>query len=661
MATKIVTKNSSTASSVPTAAQLVQGELAVNVADKRLYTEDNAGAVVLLADGTKLDGIEALADVTDVTNVTAAGALMDSELTSIASVKALDQGVATTDSPTFAAIDVTGTATMDGLLVEGETAGQGASIEVHATTAEFGDALLIAKSDNASDSIHAGVKIQGSNNPFYIYQSNGSNTNKLRFNYNSMSDAGGQMTIASNGDISFYEDTGTTAKFFWDASAEALGIGTSSVDSLLHLSKASGGSIIRLENPDTGLSSSEIVGRIEFETQDNGGAGVNSYIQAVGQGSGGANQLEFGTGTSNSPSTRLVIDASGNVLVGKSASNTAVEGSELRDDGSIVATRAGGIAALLNRTSSDGEILRIAKDGTTVGSWQSRAGLVSTIILDPRSNGAGLSGGGNAIFPTSNTGALLNDHVDLGNADYKFKDAYLSVGLRGDTLKFSSNAGTERMRIDSSGRLNVGVTSGSFNARITSYSSSSYTFESVRTGTGNEGHVVFKNGNGAVGLITTNGSATAYGTSSDYRLKEDLQPMTGSIDRVKALKPWNFAWKIDGSRVDGFMAHEAQEVVANCATGTKDAMKDEEYEVTAATGDIYTAAVDAVDEIIHSSDVVEPETLEEGQQWRQTTAQVMDTRNIPDYQGIDQSKLVPLLVSALQEAIARIETLEAGE
>ena len=59
------------------------------------------------ADGTKLDAIEAAADVTDATNVTAAGALMDSELTDIASVKALDQGVATTDTPTFAGI-VTG-------------------------------------------------------------------------------------------------------------------------------------------------------------------------------------------------------------------------------------------------------------------------------------------------------------------------------------------------------------------------------------------------------------------------------------------------------------------------------------------------------------------------------------------------------------------------
>ena len=128
---------------------------------------------------------------------------------------------------TSTGIDVTGTVTADGLTVEGEVAGQGASIEVHATASEFGDALLIAKSDNANTFIHAGVKIQGSSNPFYVYQSNAANTNKLRFNYNSMSDAGGQMTIADNGDISFMEDTGTTAKFFWDASAESLGIGNS--------------------------------------------------------------------------------------------------------------------------------------------------------------------------------------------------------------------------------------------------------------------------------------------------------------------------------------------------------------------------------------------------------------------------------------------------
>ena len=139
-------------------------------------------------------------------------------------------------------------------------------------------------------------------------------------------------------------------------------------------------------------------------------------------------------------------------------------------------------------------------------------------------------------------------------------------------------------------------------------------------------------GSGAtVGSITVTASATAYNTSSDYRLKTDLQSMTGSIDRVKALNPINFAWVADGERTDGFLAHEAAEVVPEAVTGIKDAMRDEEYEVTPAVlddeGNVISKAVKA-------------------------------TRSVPDYQGIDQSKLVPLLTSALQEAIDKIESLE---
>jgi len=162
MATKIVTKNSSTASAVPTASDLVQGELAVNVADKKLFTEDNSGAIIELADGVKLAGIEASADVTDTANVTAAGALMDSELTSEASVKALNQGVATTDSPAFAgltvdtttlAVDSTnnrvgiGTSSPDANLVVYETATSGTDHFAQRWRTQSGGVLSIACSD----------------------------------------------------------------------------------------------------------------------------------------------------------------------------------------------------------------------------------------------------------------------------------------------------------------------------------------------------------------------------------------------------------------------------------------------------------------------------------------------------------------------------------
>jgi hypothetical protein len=146
--------------------------------------------------------------------------------------------------------------------------------------------------------------------------------------------------------------------------------------------------------------------------------------------------------------------------------------------------------------------------------------------------------------------------------------------------------------------------------------------DQVLYGTGNIAHIFFKNGNGFVGSITTNGSATAYNTSSDYRLKTDIQPMENAIDRLNALEPVNFEWIESGERVDGFIAHEAKLVVPDAVIGEKDAMRTEviKDEDDLPTGEVLT---------------------------------------LPDYQGIDQSKLVPLLTKALQEAISKIDALEA--
>jgi hypothetical protein len=119
---------------------------------------------------------------------------------------------------------------------------------------------------------------------------------------------------------------------------------------------------------------------------------------------------------------------------------------------------------------------------------------------------------------------------------------------------------------------------------------------------------IFQNGNGVVGSIQMNGSSTSYNTSSDYRLKENVVPLTGATDRVNQLQVHRFNFIADPSKtVDGFLAHEAQEVVPECVTGTKDEVDDE---------------------------------------------------GNPVYQGIDQSKLVPLLTAALQEALQKIEDLE---
>jgi hypothetical protein len=140
------------------------------------------------------------------------------------------------------------------------------------------------------------------------------------------------------------------------------------------------------------------------------------------------------------------------------------------------------------------------------------------------------------------------------------------------------------------------------------------------------------------GSITISGSSTVYATSSDYRLKEDWQLMSGASDRVLALKPVNFAWIESGNRVDGFLAHELADVVPEAVIGTKDAMRDEEYEVTAAVEATYD---------------------EDGNELTAAVEAVMGTRSVPDYQGIDQSKLVPLLTAALQEALTEISALKA--
>jgi hypothetical protein len=146
--------------------------------------------------------------------------------------------------------------------------------------------------------------------------------------------------------------------------------------------------------------------------------------------------------------------------------------------------------------------------------------------------------------------------------------------------------------------------------------------------------VMFFGGGNVLGSIDRSGVASvAYLTSSDYRLKTNLEPLTGAIARLLQIPVHRFNWIADpdGEKVDGFLAHEAQAVVPECVSGTKDGEKTEEYEVTPAVKD-------------ENGEVITPA--------------VMGTRTVPVYQGIDQSKLVPLLVAAVQELSARVAALE---
>jgi len=179
-------------------------------------------------------------------------------------------------------------------------------------------------------------------------------------------------------------------------------------------------------------------------------------------------------------------------------------------------------------------------------------------------------------------------------------------------LRFGTND-LERMRIDSSGNLLFEHTDfasgwGSTN-RAAIAVGGNYKFWSSRDSTTSRGHMIFYNPNGAVGSIATSGSSTAFNTSSDHRLKENVTDVTDGITRVKQLAPKRFNFIADpDTTVDGFLAHQAQAVVPEAVTGTHNEVDDDGNAVM---------------------------------------------------QGIDQSKLVPLLTAALKESIAKIEALEA--
>jgi len=157
-------------------------------------------------------------------------------------------------------------------------------------------------------------------------------------------------------------------------------------------------------------------------------------------------------------------------------------------------------------------------------------------------------------------------------------------------LKFTTS-GTERMRIGSDGTVFVGATS---TAGVATGSSVNPAF--IMTDTGNKGictsqqntdanfymskasgyssgiYVRFYVNNSQIGKIETNGSSTSYVTSSDYRLKEDVAPMTDALAKVALLKPVTYKWKADGSASEGFIAHELAEVCPDAVSGEKDAL-----------------------------------------------------------------------------------------
>jgi hypothetical protein len=253
--------------------------------------------------------------------------------------------------------------------------------------------------------------------------------------------------------------------------------------------------------------------------------------------------------------------------------------------------------------------------------------------------GAGSSFMGyNSTYPNT----YIGTNVKASSSDIVHKGSGTGTGNK-PTLYHQTSGGEHRFKVGGSGTADTAIswttamTIQNNGALSLSGATGDTSYGLVCTGTtnGNGKQILFQHystGN-VVGSVTTSSTSTSYNTSSDYRLKENVVPMSGSIDRLKELKPSRFNFIADAdTTVDGFLAHEAGEVVPECVSGEKDAMKMEDYEVTPAVMDGETVITEAV----------------------------MGEREVPDMQGIDQSKLVPLLVGAIQELTARLEALEAN-
>ena len=263
----------------------------------------------------------------------------------------------------------------------------------------------------------------------------------------------------------------------------------------------------------------------------------------------------------------------GSLLDVRYGSTTAGGGtSALKIDGTGAATFGGSV--LIGSTSLSGIPLVIEKTTTT--------GFAIAFFRNNASGGNGL-----VVDVADNTGTYIAD-FRVGNSSKMRITSGGDVLFRATAMPSASNLVGSAFKYDSKSRMTL--VQASDNNNLTDLQE-------------------YFNSNGAVGKIQTNGSATLFTTSSDYRLKENVTPITDALSRVNQLKPSRFNFIADADKiVDGFLAHEVQDIIPEAISGEKDAVSED---------------------------------------------------GTPDYQGIDQSKIVPLLVAAIQEQQTIIEDLKS--
>jgi len=308
----------------------------------------------------------------------------------------------------------------------------------------------------------------------------------------------------------------------------------------------------------------------------------------------------------------------GNIIFQPSGGNVGIGTDSPRNDANFVTLQVG------NTTTGGSQI--VLDDNDTNGPWRIISNQ-SLIINDDATERMRIDSSGNI---------KTGDNIKIMGTT--FGDSFLSFSSNGNTVLKANDdvviGYSSSLYVKQGGNVGIGTSLPGYMLHVQSNSSSTSAafFRPNVIGSGDpaEPTTVFIDGqkaaaldinrfyshgtivnirqnNSNVGSISVTGVATSYNTSSDYRLKENVVEMTDALDRVSQLKPSRFNFIGHEEIVDGFLAHEVSDIVPEAITGTKDEV---------------------------------------------------DAEGNPVYQGIDQSKLVPLLVGAIQELQKRIEILE---
>ena len=495
----------------------------------------------------------------------------------------------TTDALTVAGLVTAGSATITGdLTVDTSTLKvDSTNNRVGIGTASPGAGYILDVVGNARITSGAGVVL--------ILDKTGAAALQL----NNSGNAGAQLTTGITGGLSIYTANGIGGALADRYNIDSTGISTWSVAGTTAMTLDSTGlGIGAVANAKLDVAGAATVvdsrGQLYIHTTDAAAIDVGAQLTLGGVYTGSNNYafggiaarkengttnvagyLDFLTTTSAGALTsRMRIDSSGNVGIGVTPSvkldvlSAAAEGTirlTSTIDGSNASPKASSLS--LRSGTSSVETARIA-------SFNRFANV----------------GGGDLVFSTADTSGVLQTRATIDSS------GNLLVGTTGSLSSFAD------------GRIEVLAIASSY-CLVADATATSAAAIGIR---GNDSTVAasFYNAStgGTVGSIVINSGGVSYNTTSDYRLKESVKPISGGLARVNALKPSIYNWKSNGSTGEGFIAHELAEVVPFAVSGEKDAMN--------ADGTIKS-------------------------------------------QGIDMSRIVPILVAAIQELTARVQTLEA--